>query len=199
MASDVTIQSRPRAPIALPPICCYCLEPATTTYPVLVWREKIRTSPHTKVKMSYPIQVPYCAAHGREARLFGRYDLAATIVLSVAAVVLLIVIELTLGRMLRAVGTLIWWCSTVLVMVLLAVGGAGIYTVGRKLLQRRYPAMAGHYYTGSLGVKTRTRVAMRPTQESELILAITFTFGNDAFAAQVAALHATESRATPTP
>ena len=92
MASDVTIHSRPHAPIALPPICCYCLEPATTTY----------------------------------------------------------------------------------------------------------PAMAGHYYTGSLGVKTHTRAARRPTQDSELILAITFTFGNDAFAAQVAALHATEARCTDT-
>jgi hypothetical protein len=84
-------------------------------------------------------------------------------------------------------------------MVLLAAGGACTYAVGRKLLQRRYPVMAGHHYTGSLGVKTHTRTAKRPTQDSELILAVTFTFGNDAFAAQVAALHATESRAVQAP
>jgi hypothetical protein len=198
MASDVTIHSRPRMQITLPPLCCYCLEPATTTYPVLVWRKKIRTGPHTKVKMSYPIQVPYCAAHGREARLFGRYDRASTIVLFIAAAMLLIVIDLTLGRMLRTIGEVIWWCSTVLVMALLAIGGVGIHAAGRKLLQRRHPAMAGHYYTGSLGVKTHTRVARQPAKGSDLILAVTFTFSNDDFAARVAALHATESRAAPT-
>jgi hypothetical protein len=141
------------------------------------------------------MQMPYCAAHGREARLFDRYDRASTVVLFIAAALLLAVIDLTLGRMLRTLGSAIWWCSTVLVMALLALGGVGIYTVGRKLVQRRYPAMAGHHYTGSLGVKTHTRLASQPTKGSELILAVTFTFNNDDFAARVAALHGTEARA----
>ena len=72
MASDVTIHCQPHVQIALPPICCYCREPATTTYPVFVWLKKLRTGPFTKLKLSYPIQVPYCATHGRQARLFGR-------------------------------------------------------------------------------------------------------------------------------
>lgn len=194
MASDVTIHTRPRAPIALPPICCYCLEPATTTYPVLVWRNKIRTGPYTKVKKSYPVQVPYCAAHGQDARRFGRYDRVSTVVLFIVAGVLLFISDLTLGAWLRSLGGVIWWCSTVLIMALLALGGVGLYVAGRKFLHRRYPAMAGHYYTGSLGVKTETRAANQPAQSFDLVLAITFTFSNDDFAAQVAALHGTESK-----
>jgi hypothetical protein len=137
--------------------------------------------------------VPYCAVHGHEARLFNRYDDAATIVLFIAGVVLLILIELTVGSILRTIGSVIWWCSLVFLMVLLAGAGAGIYVVGRKLLQRRYPALASHYYTGSLGTKTTARVARRPTQDSDLILAVTFTFSNDDFALQAAALHGTEA------
>lgn len=193
MASNVTIHSPPYVQIALPPICCYCLEPATTTYPVSVRVRKVRTGKHTRMTFSYPVQVPYCAAHGREARLFNRYDNASTIVLFVAGVVLWVLIELMVGRPLRTMGSGFWWCSSLILMILLAVGGAGIYVAGRKLLQRRYPALAGHYYTGSLGAKTAARVARRPPQDSDLILAVTFTFSNDDFAAQVAALHGTEA------
>lgn len=137
--------------------------------------------------------MPYCAAHSREAHLFGRYDKVSTIGLFIIAAVLLIIIELTVGSIMRTMGAVIWWCFTVLVMILLAVGGVGMHAVGRKVLQRRYPAIVSHYYTGSLGVKTATRVVRQPAPDSGLILAVTFTFSNDDFAARVAALHGTEA------
>lgn len=194
MASEVTIHSHPYAQIAFPPVCCSCLEPATTTHPLVVRLRKVRTGPHTKVSFSYPLQVPYCAIHGREARFFSRYDQVSTIGLCIACALLVGVFDLTVGGTLRATGPIIWWCSIVLVITLLAIGGVALYIGGRKLLQRRYPAIASHYYTGSLGAKAHAHVTKRAPHTSDLELAITLTFHNDDFARQVAALHKTEAR-----
>jgi hypothetical protein len=197
MASDVTIYAHPYTPVTFPSRCCYCLEPATTTVPITVANRKIRVSRTRTTSITYPVQVPYCASHGAQARRLQRYDKRATIVLFIAAVLALFMIQLSTGGALRAIGPLVWYGATVLMAALLAIGAVLIYVGGRRLLQRRYPATADHTYRGGLGISAATRLARRPTEGAALLLAITFTFHNDRFANIMAALHNTQARPTP--
>lgn len=199
MASEVTVESRPHAPVAFPPRCCYCLAPATTTHPVRVQLPKVRTGRYTRARFAFPVAVPYCAAHGADARRFDRFDSLATAGLFAGAIVLLVAFELTAGAALRAMGAAIWWCATVLVMAALGVGGALIYVGLRRMLRRRYPAADAHSYSGTLGVRTASRALPRADPRAELAVAITFTFSNDAFAAEMAALHGVEARSAQAP
>jgi hypothetical protein len=61
MTSQVTIQSHLPEPVALPPLCCYCLEPATTTHPVRVFFAKLSIATHTKLSSHDELPMPYCA------------------------------------------------------------------------------------------------------------------------------------------
>lgn len=189
MPSEVTLHLSPHTPVAFPPICCVCLAPATTTHPVQVWMYKVRYPPHLKVTRRYPLPVPYCEAHGRAARHLSRYERGATLALVIAGIALLIVAELTLGRFLRELGGIAWWGATVLAIALLTFSGAVAHQVGRRLLQHRSLAPAHHLNDGSLGVATTARVVRHASPAATPLLAVTFTFANDTFAAQVAALH----------
>lgn len=199
MASDVTIYAHPYTPVPFPPRCCYCLEPASASVPVTVADRKVRVSRTRSTSIVYPVQLPYCADHAEQARALQRYDRRATIGLFVAASVALVGIQLAVGGALRMGGALLWYCATLLIMALLALGAMALYAGGRRLLGRRHPAAADHSYRGGLGVSTTARLARRPGEGEAILLAITFTFHNDAFAAMVAALHGAEARPTPGP
>lgn len=199
MASDVTIYAHPYTPVKFPSRCCYCLEPATTTVPVTVAHRKLRVSRTRTTSITYPLQMPYCATHGAQARRLQQYDRRATIVLIIAAAVTLFVIQLLLGRALRAYGALVWYGATLLMIALLALGVVWLYAIGRWLLKRRYPATADHVYRGGLGVSTATRLARRPAEGEPVVLAITVTCHNEAFATLLAALHDTQARPTAAP
>jgi hypothetical protein len=194
MASNVTIHCRPGEPLALPSVCCYCMAPATETHPVYAWLRKVRVSRHVRMRRPYPIQMPYCAAHAANARRFRNFDHVATVLLFVVVAVLLAAIDLTLGQALRAINGALWWCSTVLVMALLAAGATSGYHLARRLLRGRYPALAGHFYRGSLGVWAYTERAYQAADGSGLVLVERFSFHNPAFAQRVAALHGVEAR-----
>lgn len=53
MASDVTISAHPYTPVRFPPSCCYCLEPATTTVPVMISDRKVRVSRTCTTSITY--------------------------------------------------------------------------------------------------------------------------------------------------
>lgn len=194
MASSVTIHTDPFAPIAFPARCCYCLEPATTRVPVRVRVQRLRSGRYRKATFRYPVDIPYCAAHAEQSRRFNRYDRVATAALIGAGLVLLAGIQLAFGGALRALGGVAWWCGTVLLIALLVAGGALALMLGRRLLQGRHPALADHHYMGGLGVTTATRNLQAGAQGEEARLALTFTFHNDAYAAQMAALHETAAQ-----
>lgn len=194
MPSEVTIHCSPYTPLAFPPICCVCLEKATTTYPVNVWMYKVRYPPSLKVTWYYPLPVPYCDVHGGAARSLGRYDRVASVALVIIGVALLIAMDLTFGRMLRELSGILWWGVTVLAIGLLTFCGAVAHQLGRRMLQRRSIDPANHLSDGSLGIAAAARVQQHASRTAAPILAITFTFANDTFAAQVAALHGVEVR-----
>jgi hypothetical protein len=199
MMSDVTIHAPPYTPVRFPERCCYCLEPASTAVPVTVAARSVRVSRTRKTSIVYAVQLPYCAAHGAQARLLQRYDRRATIILFVAAALALFGIQLAVGGALRAIGPLVWYGTTLLMMVVLAIGAALLYMGGRRLLRRRYPATADHVYRGGLGASTSTRLFRKPKDDEALLLAITFTFHNAAFADLMAALHNTQARPSQDP
>jgi hypothetical protein len=120
-------------------------------------------------------------------------------VLFIAASLALFGIQLIAGSALRTSGALLWYCATLLMMALLALGAVALYAGGRWLLQRRYPATADHVYRRALGVGTTTRLARRPAEGEPVVLAITFSFHNDLFATVMAALHGTQARPTQEP
>lgn len=197
MTHDVTIYTSAYTPVTFPSQCCVCLEPATTTAPVMIRHRKIRMSRTRRTAIFYPVELPYCAAHGAQAHLLRRYDMRATIGLIIAAVMALFCIELVLGRGLRAIGPLVWYGITLLLMAVLAVTAVAIYTGGRWVLKRHYPATVSHVYRESLGVRIATRLVGRPKEGEAVTFAITFTFSNAAFADLMAALHNTQAQPTP--
>jgi hypothetical protein len=194
MAIDVTIHCRPEAQIAMPPVCCYCLEPAATTCPVYVWTRKVRVSRHVRSRRPFPIQIPYCAAHAEDSQRFNRFDRMVIMAIGAVAVLLLLAIDLTLGQALRQVNGTLWWCATVLAMALLALAAAGCYQLARRFYQRRHPAIVAHYRSGSLGVRTFTQRAYEADDGSGLRLVETFTFFNPEFARRVAALNGVDAK-----
>lgn len=196
MTHDVTIYINAYTPVRFPPHCCVCLEPATTTAPVMIRHRKVRMSRTRKTAIFYPLELPYCAAHGAQADLLQRYDTRATIGLFVAAVVALFCIELVVGKGLRLIGPLAWYGATLLLMALLAVTAVAVYTGGRWVLKQRYPATASHVYREGLGVRTSTRLAGRPKEGEAVKFAITFTFSNAAFADLMATLHNAQAHPT---
>ena len=133
---------------------------------------KVRYPPHLKVTGRYALPVPYCDAHGCAARCLSRYDRVATVALVIVGIALLIGVELTIGRILRKLGGVVWWGATVLAIALLTFSGAVVHQVGRRLLQRRYLAPANHLYDGSLGVTTAARVGQHASRTAAPILAV---------------------------
>lgn len=194
MASDVTIRCRPHDHIAFPSLCCYCLEPATTTHAMLVRVRNMRTDAHTKLSFAFPVKVPYCETHKQQTELFSRYRLIAIITLSAIAIVLAIILDIMFSRILQVNGLMLW-CVNILSWVLLGAGGVGVYQLGRKLLQRRHPTLADYSYSGGLGVTPSLKVVYPQGVPHEPQLSLTFTFRNNDFARYMAALHNTEARA----
>lgn len=194
MPSQVTIHCEPHAPVAFPPACCVCLAPATTTRPVDVWMHKARYPARLKVTARYQLPAPYCAAHGAAAARLRRYDRAAAAALLILGAALLVAAELTAGPALRDLGAAAWWGATVLAIALLALAGAVIHQLGRRLIQRPHLAPAAHLADGALAVATAAQVARHATPASAPTLALTLTFANDEFAAQFAAQHGAEAR-----